>query len=107
MSISVVEDRTVQRQVMQDVLAAFRVPELSMHWVKVCTAHLRHSFIIDPENADPIGNQREQLVAIWLDQSFYLASNDGSTGYVPQHLLSDKATNMPRDASPTTVKGKE
>ena len=107
MSVSVVEDRTVQRPAMQDVLAAFRVPELSMHWVKVCTAHLRHSFITDPENADPIGNRREQLVVISLDQSFHLPSDDVSTRYAPQHLVSDKATKMPRDASSTAVKGKE
>jgi hypothetical protein len=64
-SISIVENCTSQCPVTQDALTALRVPEMSMHWIEVSTAGLRPSFISDTEHEATIGEQREQLVAVW------------------------------------------
>jgi len=61
--ISAVESSMPRGVVTEELLTAHRVAELSMHWRKVCTSVPRRT-------VDQIGQEREQLVAVWVEQAF-------------------------------------
>ena len=55
----------------KDLLIAHRMSELSMHWLKVWTSGPRHSDLSNSNTVGQIGEEREQLVAVWVEQEFH------------------------------------